>query len=1602
MGALDELIGRMEGEGTLESEGGFSLDRDKAREKMRQFQLDDPHRYVLLLAQAAGAKGAQTLVFDIDTDDMRLRFDGAPFNRVDLDELYASLFANRHDGAMLARQELALALNAAMALQPRYITLESGDGARGVRLHMRPGQDDRIEEAEGIEAGTRIHVKDRFRPGLFVKFWRDVAGTAPEERLIKSHCAWSTRTVMLDGKRVSRGLELEGLAQASVEIEGVQVLGAFERLGQAARVEILSRGVWVCAHELPEFPQGFRAIADAVRLRKDVSQSDVVRDAAYDELLAQVALACDAALTRLASEAKGLLEGVPFDVEAADETAEEAPAQPVGGTPAPEPTVPSSVPPWMPRMLRGELAARSDEDRDGPAPTVVARLGELRLFTTIMGEPVSAAMLRKRNERVTFTSTMVPYFDEKAHRDVVYAPDLPTRSALRKIFGKRLIDRTRVLQRETEREANRRRWRARAASPTLGVGVYHAREPITGDRIVGEIGLRAVGGEKPQIRLVHDGCLLVEIEIDAALAGLTAAIEAPFTPNASFDGVQRDGALNRAALAIVEALHRMMLGLAQRAHAHEVAPALRDALAQYIVGMRGDLVPTILRGLGLKSRGTAALLQDGEAAARSPELGLGEEVPHVLARVPLLDTIDERRVSLAEVHGWLATREDIPYVSCSRPPFPDPPHPVLRVDAIQLSLLEAVFGGKRLFKFGPRYQIWLNERAFRETPLAPRQLERDVAHGPHAMLVDGAHVIVGLAWPTEGSRGAWPVKADGHTIVLKFQRRLGDLRSPLPMPGVHALVDDDTVETNMTFSGVANEAAREHVEAKVGAALAALVRQKLPATGAVPPADHGVIAWAAAAVFPDARWCQVFRRVGAQVYGELLEIRGQYLAGDADRSLGRLCDEQAEITAPGLLARLDPRRRRARPAPDSIFRLAMAELFGHLAAVPLFVAVDGRLRSLADLFAEVREHGSVLRVTGGARDVMPTGDRPVVRLDPAEELVFARFFMEKEIEDGAPWVADVRRRAAFEARPKLPSIELPADAVLVKVPVKHEDLRGEVGLPVVAPDDARPEVTACRDQRPLGVYDVGASHPYLGIVDSETLGGDHVGEGLATADLERLRAICNGALRPLRGALAEAWPSLQGQRREAATAWVLRLLEQGARGLDRRPPKRPGLRALTEVPVFPILGRAAMSLRELHVEIERRDGALSCLFTAHPPEPLPDRIVVDARITAVRDAIVSIVPGNLDVVEEVAAEAERRQRLQRAPELPRVPSDALASVAVDETGLSGHLWIPASTELGPVWLGVKGRGLGQVDMSRGVACTGALEGDWIEVSDELDRATLPKRHRIAVRVAAVGLATQLAESFEWLERAQRTEGIDAVTADRLRLMELALVQILRRLPEMEVSTRGLRDLSRKLERLPLLRLTTGHRLTPEVARRERPIELSHLQLWVHEPDDVETVSSDASDVRAQDPAREPSPSPSRERPPAPEPAVAAAPVAPPPPPTPVQLLLEAVRAELRAVRSHNLDLLSDAHLDLLDVRPLGDHGEMSTGSLVVSSDGVHLDAEHPVVKAALRTQGPDPIAVSFFASAIYSVLNARLGEITDHDEANFHRLHAERIAGRRG
>ncbi len=206
MSNLAELIKGLEAEGKLDSEGDFTLDRKKAREKMKKYQLVDPHYYVLEIIQAAVASGATAIDVYLDADDCIISFDGDPYTMDDLENMYSSLFMSQSDFTLDRYRELAIGINSAMALNPQYIRILSGDGEKTIELMVNPPDKENLTESPEIIKGTKIHVKDRLSWRVASRFLaKHIAMKMPTEgKVLQEKCIYCRIPINLNAERINR------------------------------------------------------------------------------------------------------------------------------------------------------------------------------------------------------------------------------------------------------------------------------------------------------------------------------------------------------------------------------------------------------------------------------------------------------------------------------------------------------------------------------------------------------------------------------------------------------------------------------------------------------------------------------------------------------------------------------------------------------------------------------------------------------------------------------------------------------------------------------------------------------------------------------------------------------------------------------------------------------------------------------------------------------------------------------------------------------------------------------------------------------------------------------------------------------------------------------------------------------------------------------------------------------------------------------------------------------------------------------------------------------------------------------------------------------
>ncbi len=303
MSQLDALLERSRCPGSFIERRKFSLSRDKAIGKLREFALRNPREYVLELIQSAVFSGATYIAVDVEESRCVVAWvGGRPFTERQLSALFDHLFLDRNDLEHRPIVQLAVALNAVLQRKPRRLRIESGDGRADstVRIDLdRKGRGVLGTPEEGL-AGTYISAE--FGLGWFDRFG-DGDPTA-EERLIEERCRYSPVPILLNGRapfgyRASRQLSMVGCPHFLSFDDGERhgVVAVPPRITTASGFAMVVGGVRISTVDLPELgqiPVGFGGrdapsnLAGVVvddTLRKTADHSDIVRERRFAEML---------------------------------------------------------------------------------------------------------------------------------------------------------------------------------------------------------------------------------------------------------------------------------------------------------------------------------------------------------------------------------------------------------------------------------------------------------------------------------------------------------------------------------------------------------------------------------------------------------------------------------------------------------------------------------------------------------------------------------------------------------------------------------------------------------------------------------------------------------------------------------------------------------------------------------------------------------------------------------------------------------------------------------------------------------------------------------------------------------------------------------------------------------------------------------------------------------------------------------------------------------------------------------------------------------------------------------------------------------------------
>jgi hypothetical protein len=295
MSQLDDILARSRGPGAFVERSRFTLARDKAVEKMREYALRDPRRYILEIIQGAVFSGARFLAIDVCEQHVSIAWVGGRAYQVhELENLLDYLLSRRRGADHRHVVQLAVAVNALLQRKPKLIRIESGDGTREgtVLIEMdKDGNGVRGEPQEGL-AGTYLYAE-------FEQSWSDRFSTSDltdEQQLIETHCQYSSVPILLNG-RAPFGWRGGRPTMDGANFDDGQRWGTVYRAHPSdQRFRVVIGGVVVSEQVLPELGALrdrqsekdqllLRGVICDDNLRRTADHSDIVRDRAFHEML---------------------------------------------------------------------------------------------------------------------------------------------------------------------------------------------------------------------------------------------------------------------------------------------------------------------------------------------------------------------------------------------------------------------------------------------------------------------------------------------------------------------------------------------------------------------------------------------------------------------------------------------------------------------------------------------------------------------------------------------------------------------------------------------------------------------------------------------------------------------------------------------------------------------------------------------------------------------------------------------------------------------------------------------------------------------------------------------------------------------------------------------------------------------------------------------------------------------------------------------------------------------------------------------------------------------------------------------------------------------
>lgn len=269
----EDLLALIYENAVSERKGAFTLAVEKAQEKLKKFQLPDPRYYITQVFQALLAGGADRIDITVDGTLVKIVFNGPGFTRQELEHIGDAVFESSKNRERDRMRELALGMLSVQALKPKRVQLVSNgfswtrSGSARPTVSSGPaGQWLEIEHRRSDTNELQILKQNLISPAADVYLNNNVLATKESARA--ASCPWPNYRFEGPGFRGAFGIAYGDIKASSLLLTRYGV--AFSR-----RTE-------------PRIQPPLIVEMEHFGLRKNASQSDVVEDENYTQMLSQL------------------------------------------------------------------------------------------------------------------------------------------------------------------------------------------------------------------------------------------------------------------------------------------------------------------------------------------------------------------------------------------------------------------------------------------------------------------------------------------------------------------------------------------------------------------------------------------------------------------------------------------------------------------------------------------------------------------------------------------------------------------------------------------------------------------------------------------------------------------------------------------------------------------------------------------------------------------------------------------------------------------------------------------------------------------------------------------------------------------------------------------------------------------------------------------------------------------------------------------------------------------------------------------------------------------------------------------------------------------